>query len=131
MTLEVISPATIFDLAALAGARSRLHWAVAREMHGGGLTWALREDGETIGLFGLYPTDGGAEAWFNVAPAAARHMGFIIRRTRLTLAHAPYPAIVVLCTSAAGVRIARACGFQFVKRTDGADIYGKSLRGQR
>lgn len=123
MEFVIDSPATILDMAARGGAVTQLGWAVVKEMWSGGDSWALRIDGDLVGIFGLYPIDGGAEAWFNVSPAAAEHMRFIIRHIRLTLENASYPEIVVLCTSKAGSRIARLVGFQFVETREDGEIW--------
>lgn len=88
MEFVIDSPATILDMAERGGAVTQLGWAVVKEMWSGGDSWALRIDGDLVGIFGLYPIDGGVEAWFNVSPAAAAHMRFIIRHIRLTLENA-------------------------------------------
>jgi len=123
MKYEVESPATIFDMAELSGSRTQLHWAVVREMWSSGETFSLRADGKLIGVFGLYPIENGAEPWFNVRPEAAKHMNFLVRQIRLTLASRSYPEIVVLCTSKAGSRIARLVGFRFVENTERGEIW--------
>ncbi|MGI2031951.1 hypothetical protein ACRQ1B_06115 [Rhizobium panacihumi] len=110
-------------MAELGGAGTSLHWAVVKEMWSGGETFAWRHGDQLIGLMGLYPIDGGAEAWFNVRPEAAAHMPYIIRQMRLTLASRSYPEIVVICTSAAGRRIARLVGFQFAEGVESGDIW--------
>jgi hypothetical protein len=117
------TPATVFDMAELGGATTQVHWAVAREMWSGGETFAMRRGDRLLGLFGLYPCGDGAEAWFNIAPAGADHMLWLIRQIRLTLASRSYPEIAVICTTAAGCRIAVACGFQFVKICDLGEIW--------
>lgn len=131
MALSVSEPATLFEMAELGGAGTWLAWAVVKEMWRGGETFALRDGDQLIGLFGLYRTEGGAEAWFNVAPGAAAHMPEIIRRIRLTLVSRDYPEIVVLCTSNVGSRIARLCGFNFVQTDENGEIWhGKFAGGQ-
>ncbi len=132
MALTVSEPASLFDMADLGGATTRLHWAVVREMWRGGETMAIRHGNQLIGVFGLYPIDGGAEAWFNVAPDAASHMLDIVRLIRLTIISRRYPEIVVLCTSKAGRRIARLCGFHFVETVENGEIWhGEFARGQQ
>lgn len=123
MKYQVETPATIFDMAELAGARTQLHWAVVKEMWAGGETFSLRLDGKLIGLFGLYPIESGAEAWFIVTADAANHMHYLIRQIRLTLVSRSYSEIVVLCTSEAGKRIARILGFCFVEQTERGEIW--------
>lgn len=123
MKYQVETPATIFDMAELAGARTQLHWAVAKEMWAGGETFSLRLDGKLIGLFGLYPIENGAEGWFIVTADAAKHMHYLIRQIRLTLVSRSYSEIVVLCTSEAGKRIARILGFCFVEQTERGEIW--------
>lgn len=121
--LDVRTPATIFDMAELAGAATWFHWRVAREMWSSGETYALEEDGRLIGLFGLYPTETGAEAWFSVRPDCERHMMFLVRRIRLTLKASHYPEIVVFCVTAQGQRIANACGFDFLASSELGEIW--------
>lgn len=123
MKYQVVSPATIFDMAELAGAKTQLHWAVVKEMWSGGDTFTLRFDDKLIGLFGLYPIETGAEGWFIVTPDAAKHMHFLISQIRLTLASSSYSEIVVLCTSEAGKRIARLLGFCFIEKTERGEIW--------
>lgn len=122
--LVISSPATILDMAQLSGARSPLAWSVVREMHAGGETFAARHDGELVALCGLYPLDGGgAEAWFNVAPAAAVHMVAVVRSIRLTLRASRYREIVTVVGRPAGRRIARAAGFTFFETTDTGEVW--------
>lgn len=123
MKYQVGSPATIFDMAELAGAKTQLHWAVVKEMWSGGETFTLRFNDKLIGLFGLYPIETGAEGWFIVTPDAAKHMHFLICQIRLTLASCSYSEIVVLCTSEAGKRIARLLGFCFIEKTERGEIW--------
>lgn len=131
MALTVTEPATIFDMAELGGAATQMHWAVVKEMWAAGDTFALRDGDRLIGLFGLYPIDGGAEAWFNVRPEAGRHMREIVRRIRLTLVSRGYPEIMVLCTSKAGSRIARLCGLVFVQTVDNGEIWHAQFAEKR
>lgn len=123
MALTVSEPASLFDMADLGGAATRLHWAVVKEMWRGGETMSIRHGEQLIGVFGLYPIDGGAEAWFNVSPGAAPRMLDIVRLIRLTIISRRYPEIVVLCTSKAGSRIARLCGFHFVESVENGEIW--------
>ena len=123
MTISVSSPAMIFDMAELCGARTQLHWAVAKDMWAAGDTFAVHEGDELLAVLGLYPIEGGAEAWFNARPALARHMLSVVRQVRLTLTALPYPEIVVVCTTKAGCRFAAACGFTFVEHHENGDIY--------
>ncbi|WP_313193087.1 hypothetical protein [Shinella zoogloeoides] len=129
MALTSTIPATLFDMAELSGAGNRLQWAVAREMWRGGETMAIRDGDQLVALIGLYPIEGGAEAWFNVHPRASATMPELIRLMRLTLASREYPEIVVICTSKAGSRIARLCGFEFVQELELGEVWhGKSFR---
>jgi hypothetical protein len=129
--ISVSSPATIFDMAELGGAATRLHWAVVREMWSAGETFAVRRGDDLIAIAGLYPVAQGAEAWFNVRPAAAGSMRAIIRAIRLTLTARAYPEIVVICTTAAGRRIASACGFEFVEHCDIGEIWHGQFAGRK
>ncbi|CDI08691.1 protein of unknown function [Agrobacterium pusense] len=131
MTYRIDTPATLFDMAELSGANTLVGWAVAREMWSGGETFAMRYGDELVGLFGLYPTETGAEAWFNIKEKAAPHMLRLIRDIRLTLASRSYPEIVVICTTDAGRRIAIASGFHLFE-SDGEITHGKFVgRGQQ
>jgi hypothetical protein len=114
MRLQVSHPASIFDMAELGGAISRTQWAVVREMHENGDTWAMRYGDELVLVLGLYPIDEvTAEAWFQFGPGASRHMVEIIRRIKLTIGSTGYRVIVTVCHSEAGKRIARAVGLTF------------------
>lgn len=126
MGVAITSPATIFDMAELAGAVSRPMWAVAREMWANGSTFAVRDGEQLIGLAGFYPIDGApgaAEAWFNFTPAAARHMLAICRAIKLTIRASGYREIVAVCTSEAGKRIATAAGMTFFEKTDLGEVW--------
>lgn len=128
---EIRAPATIVDLAELCGATSRLEWAVAREMHAGGDTWTLWHDGALLGMFGIYPVDAArtlGECWFNILPQAAPHMLFLVRQIRLTLMAGSYPAYVTVVYTAAGARIASACGFSLREKREFGDLYEQSVR---
>lgn len=114
MRLEIKSPADLRDMAELGGAMTRVQWAILRDMWASGPTWSLSVAGAPVALCGLYPLDeGGFEAWFNLAPAAAPHMLEIVRAVRLTLSAKAYGSIVTVCRTRAGKRFARAAGFAF------------------
>ncbi len=129
--------ATLLDLAEMAGHAhaSRLQWAVMREVFDDSQTWAIRHEGRLVGLAGLAPIGPGqAESWFHFWPEASALMLPIVRAIRLTLAAAPYRAIVTLCTSEAGSRICRAAGFVFAERSEHGEVWayaGSSGRGPR
>lgn len=124
MKLDVTSPATLLELAQLCGARSRLQWAVARDMWAEGQTFVVRAGDIPLLLGGFYPLGGGAaEAWFNVTPAAAPHMLALIRVVRLTMRASGYREIVTIATSVAGERIARAAGFTLFGEADLGKVY--------
>jgi hypothetical protein len=130
MAIEVTSPATIFDMAELGLASSRLQWAVVKEMHATGRTWAARAPstetggGRLILLCGLYPIDADtAEAWFNAAREAAPHMRAILRQVKLTIRECGYRDIVTVCRSDAGKRIASAAGFSFHAPTGLGEVW--------
>ena len=110
--LEIRTPATIFDMADLGGARTAMHWAVLKEMHQNGLTWFVSFDGAPLGLFGIYPESQElAEAWFNVQPNAGLHLLRLVRAMRLTLNSLHYREIVTICGTPEGGRVAKAIGF--------------------
>ncbi|NUR12349.1 MAG: hypothetical protein HOQ20_10980 [Bradyrhizobium sp.] len=124
MAITVTSPATLFEMAELSGAHSRLMWAVAREMWAKGSTFAIHDGDELVGLAGIYPvTPDCGEAWFNVRPETARHMLAICRTIKLTLRSSGYREIVAVCTSDAGKRIAAAAGMQFFERTEMGEVW--------
>lgn len=129
--ISVTTPATIFDMAELGGARTQLHWAVVREMWSAGESFAIRRGEDLIAICGLYPIEQGAEAWFNVRQEAAGSMRAIVREIRLTLTARAYPEIVVICTTAAGRRIAAACGFEFVGHCDIGEIWHGRFAGRK
>lgn len=121
---EIRSPATIFDMAEHAGARTALQWAVVKEMHTGGQTWFVSRDGAPVGLFGVYPADPGTgEAWFNVRDTARRNMLRLVRVIRLTLADLPYREIVTICGTPEGARVAAAIGFKPTGQCDIGEIW--------
>jgi hypothetical protein len=130
MSYRLESPATLFDMAEMCGISSRIQWAVAREAWRSGETFALRDDDRLLGVFGLYPIEHGAEAWFDIRPEAAPFMLRLIRDIRLTLASRSYPEIVVICHTNAGRRIAAASGFELF--SEGGLTYGRfDGRGQQ
>lgn len=122
----VIAPANLFDMAELCGARSRMQWAVAREMWAGGNVWAAHCDGKAVAIAGLYPIEGredAAEAWFDVAPAAAHHMLEICRAMKLTIQASGYREIVTIVRTDAGQRIAKAVGLQFFGSSELGEVW--------
>lgn len=131
--LVLDTPATLLDMADMFGPMSPLMWDVCREMYRTGRTWSLSIDGDLAGIFGVYPVDKGAEAWFNVRPTTARHMLFICRQIRLTLDALDYPEIVVFCETEAGRRIAALSGFSFATHLEQREIwrYGRTIRRRR
>lgn len=133
MTFEITSPATIFEMAELGGARTQLHWAILKEMHANGHTWTVHVDGEPIAILGVYEADGVAECWFNPTLRLARHMRPMIAAMRLTLATLDYPLIVVVCATEAGRRIASLAGFQFAETISDKEIwrYDRSIVRRR
>jgi hypothetical protein len=127
------SPASLLDMADIHGRMTPLLWDICREMWREGRTWSLTIDGELAGVFGVYPVEGGAEAWFNVRSNIARNMLFVCRQIRLTLDALDYPEIVVFCETEAGRRIAALSGFHFATHLEQREIwrYGKAIRGRR
>lgn len=138
MTVTITSPATIFELADMAGAMTRAHWAVAKQMWKGGHTYAFHAGAELVALAGLYPLtleDDGrvTELWFCPAPAAGAHVPAITRLARLTLAQTPYRGIYTICRSEAGKRFARVLGFLPAGSSELGEIwaYGGRSHGRR
>lgn len=140
MTVTVSSPATIFDLADIAESAkpmSRDHWAVLKQAAQMGETFVFRAGDQLIGVAGLIAleplADRGAEAWFffDRQHAPAQMVG-LLRAIRLTLARSSYRAIVTLCTSRAGARVARAAGFEKgAERPEGEIWYAGPFQEQR
>ncbi|RUW39140.1 hypothetical protein EN739_31615 [Mesorhizobium sp. M2A.F.Ca.ET.017.03.2.1] len=132
MAITVTSPATLFEMAELSGASSRLMWAVAREMWAKGSTFAIRDGDELVGLAGIYPmTPDCGEAWFNIRPTAARHMLAICRAIKLTLRSSGYREIVAVVGTDAGRRIAAAAGLTFFEATEMGEVWhDDALRGR-
>lgn len=92
-------------------------------MRTGGDSWAMREDGETIVIAGLYPIgNGAAEAWFSCSPKAAPHMATFIRHARLTMRASGYREIVTVARTRAGRILTRRLGFRFVQETAFGDL---------
>lgn len=135
MTLMLTSPATIFELADMAGAMTRAHWAVAKAMWKGGTTYAFHAGEQLVALAGLYPleTEAGpvTELWFCPAPGAGAYVGGITRLARLTLAQSPYPAIYTICRSEEGKRFARVLGFKVAGSSDLGEIWSYGGRPDR
>ena len=140
MTVTITTPATIFDLADMAGAMTRAHWAVAKAMWKGGQTFSFRAGGELVALAGLYPLtlEEGAkvtELWFCPGNSAGAYVGGITRLARLTLSQTPYRGIYTICRSEAGKRFARVLGFQPAGSSELGEIwaYGRALgrRGEK
>jgi hypothetical protein len=139
-----ITPATIVDMADMAEAvmASRAQWGVIRDVWQAGQSWSLWRDDRLIGVAGLKPIGPKADpdfigppdpylqavAWFHFCPGASRSMLAIVRAIRLTMDASPYRAIVTLCTSDAGKRIARATGFAFAEHSEFGEVwaYGRS-----
>lgn len=122
--LTIKSPADIFDLADLAGARTVIHWAVVKEMHASGQSFVVSAGEIILGLFGVYDLgEGAGEAWFNVRRDAAAHMLALIRSVRLTLPGLGYREIVTICATRQGARIAAACGFTPAGNCELGDIW--------
>ncbi len=126
MPIVITSPATLLDMAELCNARSRMTWAIVREMWAGGRTFAARDGENTIALAGFYPIDGDpekVEAWFNVTPAASGHMLEICRAMKLTIRACGYREIVAIVGTDAGKRIARTLGFTFFGSSEHGEVW--------
>jgi hypothetical protein len=116
MTVTLTSPATIFELADLAGAMTRLHWSIAKGLARSSHSYAFHAGDELVALAGLLPEQlpGGGlvtELWFCPGPKAGRHMLGIVQASKLTLARSPYRGIYTICRSEPGKRLARLLGF--------------------
>lgn len=128
MTVTLTSPATIFELAELAGAMTRAHWSVAKSLARKSSTYAFHADGELVALAGLSPMaleDGGlvTELWFCPGPKAGPHVPGITRQAKLTLAKSPYRGIYTICGSDAGKRFARVLGFLPFRSSELGEIW--------
>ncbi|MDZ7824078.1 MAG: hypothetical protein U5K75_08600 [Ahrensia sp.] len=117
MTVQCISPASVYDIAEVMAISTRLHWWIAKEMLSGGISWAFVKNGETIGVLGIYAdADNLGEAWFDIKPSAQSSMLSICRASRLTLPKTPYREVYTICTSEAGKRIAAMMGFKYLSQ---------------
>jgi hypothetical protein len=128
-----VARADLFDLAALGGATSRAQWHLVRDIADRGDTYALREDGDLIGLAFFVPIgeiEGMTviEVNFNPAPAASRAMLGIVRAARLTIEASPYRAIVTICRSEAGKRFAALAGFFPAGQSERGEVW---IHGRR
>lgn len=122
--LEIETPATIVDMAELSGSISRVHWAIVREMHRAGDTWAVRIDGDLVALIGLYPLgDDAWEAWFNLRPEMGKHLSELLQAMRLTVQTGKYREIATVCSTRAGKVLARRMGFSFAQTCDFGEIW--------
>lgn len=120
------SPALVTDLAEALPATDHLTWTVLRRQLELGTSWAARVDGAIVALGGLVPVDRPgppvAEGWFLAAPDAGRHIRPLVRAIRLTLAGAGHDRVVAAVRSAAGARLARACGFRPIATISGLEL---------
>ena len=124
MAFSIDRDVTLFDIAELGKARTRLHWWVLKEMLVNGQNFAGREDGRLVALWGVYPMgDDVGEAWFNVDLVAAKNMLPLIRHARLTRSWLPYREIVTICVSEQGKRIAKAMGFSFCEPSEFGEVW--------
>lgn len=123
MTLR-FEPATIVDMADVAGRTSHLAWAIAREQWRGGAAYAMRDGDELVAVAGYYPmAEGVAECWLSVTPTARRHVFGMLNTFKLTAVDAGYREIVAICRSPAGVMIARRAGFTFRENCELGEIW--------
>lgn len=122
--LDIQEGVSLIDMAELCGARSRMEWAIAREMWSAGDTWSLRLDGELVGLVGTYPiTETAVEAWFNLKPAVGKHLDQLLKELRLTLQDGRYAEILVVCTTRAGKVMARRLGLKHAETCEAGEIW--------
>jgi hypothetical protein len=117
MKPHIEMPSTLYDIAEIAGSCHLVEWLALKEMWRGGDTLSLYCGDELLGVFGVYLTEIGSEAWFNIRPQAAPHMRFLVRQIRLTLDARQYPDLVTVCRSENGKRIAALCGFHFGEKS--------------
>lgn len=121
-----IVPATLLDMSILADNvhATRVQWGVIREIFEKSQAWALGAGEDLLGVAGFVPIGPDeAETWFHFTPEARDYMLPIVRAIRLTVARAPYRAIVTLCTSKEGARICRAAGFVFARHSDYGEVW--------
>jgi hypothetical protein len=133
MKPHIEMPSTLYDIAEIAGSCHLVEWLALKEMWRGGDTLSLYCGDELLGVFGVYLTEIGSEAWFNIRPQAAPHMRFLVRQIRLTLDARQYPDLVTVCRSENGKRIAALCGFHFGETAGNLEIwdYGQAIRGRQ
>lgn len=137
MTVQV-APATLLDMASLLGRTTPTHWRIARQMHAGGEAFAFRAGAELVAIAGFYPLpEDSAEAWFCPCRAADPENGLaapgarasdLVRAMRLTIRQSAYRAILTVCVTDQGRRIARVLGFRPAPPSDAGEVwrYGRS-----
>lgn len=127
--MTIVSPVPLPDLAALAagaGLRSAAVWGALKRQRALGPSFVARDAGGAPLAAGfLVPFGDGstAEAAFLVAPPARGRLRGLVAAIRLTLAASPYAAIVTVCRSRAGARLARLSGFAPAAEAEGREIW--------
>lgn len=115
--LTLSTPATPVDLADVFGEGSYVDWRVALAQLGAGPSHAIRSpDGRALVVGGYVPDAGWLATWFWASPAAASHMGAVLRLVRLTLAEHGQDRIYAEVRSEPGRRIARLLGYRFASK---------------
>lgn len=123
--LTITSPATLLEMAEIAGVCTPLQWDVFRELHRRGDTFVGRVAGELAVVCGLYPIEGtdSWEVWFRFLPPARNHMLQVLRAIRLTIHSGNYRCILCICETVAGRRIARAAGLEYAEDCNLGEIW--------
>lgn len=133
----MIESPNIVDLAEAIGEVDPLVWSFLQVQLDHSESYGLRDEaGRALFVGGYFPVSADCgEAWFVVAPAAARRMLAIVRIIRLTASRSRYRRIITRTGTAEGERIARLGGFRpligDIWRFDHAesDRRGTGLRG--
>lgn len=111
---EIVLPATLADLAEVAGSASPVRWVLLRRQLEGGPSAAVRDaTGRAVAVGGVFrETPDAGELWLAAGCEAARHIFALARACRLTVAAAPYRRIGTITTTKAGARLARLAGLR-------------------
>lgn len=111
--VDLVTPATEWDLAELLGVCSPMVWGLARAQLCFGPSWVLRDGDGAFAAAGLAEIEGWAahEFWMIAAPRAARHTLRMVRVARLTILPTVDAPIMGRARTEAGRRLLRLCGF--------------------
>ncbi len=124
MSVELQSPASLSQMAEMAGLLTPVQWRVLRDMWRASDSYAFVDTGKLLAVAGFYTLpEGGFESWFQFNSMAPAQLRQVIRITRLTLSERPYASPVTLCVTNEGKRFAALCGFIFVAQSPMGEIW--------